>query len=192
MSNVILCGVGGQGTVLAGKLIATAALLSGQTVRGAETIGMAQRGGPVMSCMRIGEDTLAPIAPRGTADLLIGFEPGEAVRCLPYLREGGVAVVNSKAVKPVTASLKGAPVYEAGPLLEHLAAHTGRLVVVDTPKLTAECGSPKVVNVLLLGAAAASGQLGLSTNQLAEAIRQVVPERFRELNLRALALGAAV
>ena len=191
MSNVILCGVGGQGTVLAGKLIATAALSAGKSVRGAETIGMAQRGGPVMSCMRIDEPTLAPIAPKGTADLLIGFEPGEAVRCLPYLKENGVVVVSEKAVKPVSCGMKGAADYEAGPMLELLQARTRRLIQVDTEALAAECGSPKVVNVILLGAAANSGQLGLSLAELERAIRDIVPERFLELNLKALAAGAA-
>lgn len=190
MADCILCGVGGQGTVLAGKLIATAALLSGKSVRGAETIGMAQRGGSVMSCLRIAGHSLSPLAPVGQAGLLLAFEPGEAVRCLPYLAAGGVAVVAARAVKPVTASLRGSKPYEAGQMLDYLKKKIKKLTIVDTDTLAERCGSTKVVNVLLLGAAAQSGALGLTIEELAEAIRRVVPEKFREMNLQALHLGA--
>lgn len=93
--NILLCGVGGQGTVLASKLIAYAAMKQGLAVRTSETIGMAQRGGCVVSHVRIGRMIDSPLVPRGSADLLLGFEPGETVRCLPYLRQGGTVIVSS-------------------------------------------------------------------------------------------------
>lgn len=105
--NCLLCGVGGQGVVLASKLIAYAALDKGMFVRTTETIGMAQRGGSVVSHVRMGEEIHSPMIPKGQADVILAFEPAEAVRSLPYLREGGMLIVNRKAVKPVTATLGG-------------------------------------------------------------------------------------
>ena len=104
--NILLCGVGGQGTVLTSKLIAAAAMEKGLHVMSAETIGMAQRGGSVYGHVRIGDDVHSPLIGIGEADLLIGFEPGETVRMLPYLKEGGTVVTNSDAVKPASSSLK--------------------------------------------------------------------------------------
>ena len=105
--DIILCGVGGQGTVLASKLISAAAMGRGIPVMSAETIGMAQRGGSVFSHLRLGEGVFSPMIARGTADLILGFEPGEAVRMLPWLKRDGQVIVSSRAVMPVTASLSG-------------------------------------------------------------------------------------
>lgn len=105
--NIILTGVGGQGTVLASKLIAAATMKKGLPVMSAETIGMAQKGGAVFSHLRIGEGVRSPMIRRGTADLLLAFEPAEAVRMLPYLKKDGMVVVNSHPIMPVTAALKG-------------------------------------------------------------------------------------
>jgi len=86
--NCLLCGVGGQGTVLASRMIAAAAMKRGLFAETAETIGMAQRGGSVVSHVRVGENQYSPLIPYGKADIIIGFEPAEAVRCLPYLKNG--------------------------------------------------------------------------------------------------------
>ena len=117
--NCILAGVGGQGTVLASKLIAQAGRTAGRQVRTAETIGMAQRGGCVVSHVRTGDVVLSPLVPLGQADVLIGFEPAEAVRCLPYLKAEGTAIVCTKAVRPVTASLTGSA-YDGSEMIEYL------------------------------------------------------------------------
>lgn len=188
-TNIMLAGVGGQGTVLASKLIAQSAMNHGQNARTAETIGMAQRGGCVVSHVRIGEELHSPMIPQGSADLLIGFEPAEAVRCLPYLREGGTVVVSSKAIKPVTASLSGSD-YNGAEMLAFLKQQVEKLIVVDGEGICAQCGSAKVLNVALLGAAAASGVLGLTLEQLLETIRQRIPQRFLDSNLKALSAGA--
>ena len=188
-TNIMLAGVGGQGTVLASKLIAQSAMNHGQNARTAETIGMAQRGGCVVSHVRIGEELHSPMIPQGSADLLIGFEPAEAVRCLPYLREGGTVVVSSKAIKPVTASLSGSD-YNGAEMLAFLKQQVEKLIVVDGEGICAQCGSAKVLNVALLGAAAASGVLGLTLEQLLETIRQRIPDRFLDSNLKALSAGA--
>ena len=97
--DVMICGVGGQGTVLASKIIAASAMDEGYAVHSAETIGMAQRGGSVTSHVRIGEDAFSPLIPLGSVDLLIAFEPSEAVRNLKYLKSDGFVIVNSVFVK---------------------------------------------------------------------------------------------
>lgn len=191
MSSIILAGVGGQGTVLASKLIAQAAMNRGLSVRTAETIGMAQRGGCVVSHVRIGDEIHSPMVPKGGADVLIGFEPAEALRALPYLRPDGVVVVSSKAIKPVTASLTGSA-YDGTEALDYLKKAVKKLIVVDAGKIAEDCGSAKVLNVALLGAAAASGLLGLTAGELETAVRERVSTRFVEMNLKALAAGEKV
>lgn len=189
MMNILLAGVGGQGTVLASKLLAQAAMEQGWKARTAETIGMAQRGGCVVSHVRIGDDVYSPLIPHGTADVILGFEPAEAVRCLPYLKHGGTVVAAKKAMKPVTASLSGVD-YESESMLDFLKRHTGRVIIVDTEEICAQCGSAKVLNVALLGAAIGSGALAFSLEQMQQTIRQRVPERYLVMNQKALSLGA--
>lgn len=122
MINVLLAGVGGQGTVLAAKVLAQAALARGWQVRTAETIGMAQRGGNVTSHVRMGsegEEVFSSLITPGTADMVIALEPGEAARALPYLAPGGVLVTATTAIQPVTAALASQP-YRAGDVVAAL------------------------------------------------------------------------
>ena len=184
--NIVLCGVGGQGTVLASRLISAAAMAKGIPVMSAETIGMAQRGGSVFSHLRLGEDVYSPMIAKGEADLILAFEPGEAVRMLPYLKEGGQVVVSSRPVMPVTATLSGAS-YSAEEMISFLQAHVKKLMVVDAEKALQDVGSPKVLNLILLGAALKSDALGLTEDEIKAAILQKIPEKFHELNFRALA-----
>lgn len=189
--SCLLCGVGGQGTVLASKLIAFAAMEKGENVRTAETIGMAQRGGSVVSHVRTGEEINSPLIPLGSADVIIGFEPAEAVRCLPYLKKGGVAVVNSRAVKPVTASLSDSG-YDGAEMLAFLRENVEKLYVIDGNKACDDIGSAKVLNVVLLAAAVKSGELGITVDELKNAIVKRVPEKFHKLNLSAVDYDAEI
>ncbi|MGN0152933.1 MAG: indolepyruvate oxidoreductase subunit beta [Lachnospiraceae bacterium] len=187
--SVILCGVGGQGTVLASKLISYAAMAKGEEVKSAETIGMAQRGGSVTSHIRIGEGAFSPLIPEGKADVMIAFEPAEAVRNLAYLKEGGVVVVSKKAVKPVSASLAAKP-YEGQEMLDYLQKRVEHLIIVDGEQATERLGSAKVLNVVLLGAAIACNEIDISMEEIRDAVAKKVPEKFLELNCRALEAGA--
>ena len=187
--NCILSGVGGQGTILASKLLSQAAMNKGLAVRTAETIGMAQRGGCVVSHVRFGEEIYSPMVPLHCADIIIGFEPAEAVRCLPYLKKDGVVVVSQKAVMPVTASL-GKGSYEPSDMLDFLKKNVKTLVIVDGEEICAQCGSSKVLNVALLGAACATGALGLTLAEIQTAISGRVAPQFIEMNTQALAAGA--
>ncbi|EOS80597.1 indolepyruvate ferredoxin oxidoreductase, beta subunit [Dorea sp. 5-2] len=184
--NIVLCGVGGQGTVLASKLIAAAAMKKNIPVMSAETIGMAQRGGSVFSHIRMGEGLYSPMIAKGTADIIIGFEPGETVRMLPYLKENGQIIVSRRAIMPVTAALTDTP-YDGEQMIGYLRKHISKLLVVDTKQACREIGSAKAINILLLGAAIHSGALGLEEDEIKEALRERLPERFHELNFRALA-----
>ena len=183
--NIVLCGVGGQGTVLASKLIAAAAMKKGLSVMSAETIGMAQRGGSVFSHLRIGKDLYSPMIAEGTADIILGFEPGEAVRMLRFLKPGGQVIVSSRAVMPVTASL-GQSGYRGEDMLEYLRGVTEHLLVIDTDAACRKLGTPKVMNVLMLGAAVRSGALGLSEEDICEALKERLPEKLWKMNFEAL------
>ncbi len=188
-SSILICGIGGQGTVLASKLICQAALSLNMEVHSAETIGMAQRGGSVVSHVRIGSDVHSPLIPFGRADVLIAFEPCEAVRNLPYLKKDGVIVVSDKVVQPVTASLSG-KTFDSSVMIDTLKKNAGRVIVLDTDTLSSELGSSKATNTLLLGAAAASEMLGVSLEDLKSALGLLVKPQFVDLNLRALEMGA--
>ena len=183
--NIILCGVGGQGTVLASRLISAAAMDRGWPVMSAETIGMAQRGGSVFSHLRIGEEVHCPMIARGEADLILGFEPGEAVRMLPWLKPGGTVVTSDRGVTPVTVSLTGA-VYDPAVMVEYLRKKVDRLFVLDAEKALREVGSPKVLNLILLGAAIRTGALGITGEELETAMKRLIPEKFLKLNQKAL------
>ncbi len=189
--DIILCGVGGQGTVLASRLISAAAMKEGLPVQSAETIGMAQRGGSVFSHIRIGEGVNTPMIGLGQADLILGFELGETVRLLPYLKEDGMVIAADKAVMPVTASLAGG--YDPDVMRSFLRETLQkRLMLVPADQALAQIGSPKVLNLLLLGCACISRSLGLSPASFDAAIRENVPEKFLNLNLSAFQYANAM
>lgn len=186
--NVLLSGVGGQGTVLASRLIAQAAIDKGTPAKTAETIGMAQRGGCVVSHVRTGE-TYSPLIPYGEADLIIGFEPGEAVRVLPYLKEGGCVITAKRAIAPVTASISKTE-YNASDMINYLKEKASDLKVIDGDEICEKCGSGKILNIALIGAAISSGALDITIEDMEKTIRQRVAEKYIDLNLLALRLGA--
>lgn len=194
--NCVICGVGGQGNVLASRLIAQVLLDRNEHVKTAETIGMAQRGGCVTSHVRIGADPddliASPLVPQGTADLVLAFEPGEGTRALSYLSETGGMVVSSRPIIPVTASLASGG-YDPEAHLAYLADRLGdRLVVVDPAVLAGELGSDRALNVTMLGVAVRSGALTFTRDQLESAVRQLVKPRFVDMNLSAIALGERI
>lgn len=185
--NILLCGVGGQGIVLASRIIAAAAMNRGDRVLSAETIGMAQKGGSVFSHVRIGEDAMSPMISLGEADIILGFEPAETVRMLPYLREGGKVVVCADPVLPATASLKGEE-YTGEEMVERIRNFGCEVTVVKGRDRCAALGSAKVLNLVMLGEAVRSGGLGFTMDEVGEAVRERVKPEFLRLNLRALGM----
>ncbi|MDO5117332.1 MAG: indolepyruvate oxidoreductase subunit beta [Eggerthellaceae bacterium] len=195
MINILLAGVGGQGTVLAAKVLAQAAQNKGWQVRTAETIGMAQRGGNVTSHVRMGnegEEVHSSLIAKGTAQLIIAFEPAEAARALDYLAPDGIVVTASSAVQPVTVALSGAA-YRASDVIASLYEKLGeRLIVVDDTAAIDAVGSHKVLNTVLLASALSAGIIDLNLDDLRHAIEVCVKPRFVELNQRAIDFIAGV
>lgn len=192
MINVLITGVGGQGTVLAAKVLAQAAQDKGWKVRTAETIGMAQRGGGVVSHVRMGnegEQVHAPLLARGTADVMVAFEPAEGARQLPFLAPDGLLVCARTAIQPVTAALSRAP-YRGGDVVHRLeelfAQREGRMKVVDDAPILAAVGTRRALNMVLLAAALAEGRIPLSVDDLKSAVATCVKPRFVEMNLKAI------
>lgn len=193
MINVLLAGVGGQGTVLAAKVLAKAAQSKGWQVRTAETIGMAQRGGSVTSHVRMGsdgEEVLAPLVTKGAADVVIAFEPGEAARTLPFLAPGGVLVTATSAIQPVTAALASAP-YSGEAVVEQLQRSTGSpssvlFVPVDDKALVEATGNRKALNMMLLAVAVAQNRIPISLDELKAAVKACVKPQFVPMNLAAI------
>ena len=181
--NILICGVGGQGTVLAAKVLSQAAISSGEHVLSAETIGMAQRGGSVTSHVRIGEDIYSPLIPKGQADVIISFEAAEAARNADYLKKGGMIIVNKKVVQPTTASLTG-KTFSEDTMIEYLNQVADKVISVDTDQACSELGSSKVVNMVLLGAACKTGLI--NRDDLKAALKLLVKPDFYELNCRAV------
>jgi len=188
MTNILISGVGGQGTVLASKLIAAAAMRKGLDVRTTETIGMAQRGGSVVSHVRIGRNIDSPLIPQKTADVIISFEPAEAVRIINYLSEDGLMVICDTALKPFTSSLNGDS-YQAIDMTDYLKKNVKKLVILNGERLSRECPNPRILNVALLGAAAESGIFPFSADEMKDVLRDLLPQRFLEINLSAFEIG---
>lgn len=187
-ADILIAGVGGQGQVLASRLIGAAAILEGYAVRTGETIGMSQRGGSVVSHVRIGGESKSATIPFGQADLMIGFELCESVRNIKRLSENGWLIVNNQRINPVTVSL-GMDEYDPFAMEEALRNATSNLIMLDGYTLARQAGSVKAVNVVLLGAAVGSGYLPLSRDSFLEAIEEIIPQRFHNLNYAAFNSG---
>ena len=189
--NILLCGVGGQGTVLASKLLAATAGAADLTVHSAETIGMAQRGGPVTSHVRIGADAFSPLIPKGSADLIIAFEPAEAVRNLDYLKKNGAVIVNENCIKPVTESLNPTG-YDGSEMITYLKKSVSRLIVVNAETLCEPFGSTKFFNIAVLGVAEGAGLLDFSKVEITDTIEKTVKKDFVEVNKKAFLHGCEI
>lgn len=183
--DILLCGVGGQGTVLASKILAATAMSAGETVHSAETIGMAQRGGSVTSHVRIGE-SYSPLIPKMKADIIMAFEPAEAVRNLQYLKNDGIVIVNKVPVKPVTESLHDTG-YDGTEVLKYLSEKC-ECIVMDSGELD----SAKFLNIAMLGVAVGSGRLGFTKEQVLTEIKRRVPEKYLDANIKAFEKGISI
>ncbi|PKQ21311.1 MAG: pyruvate ferredoxin oxidoreductase [Actinobacteria bacterium HGW-Actinobacteria-6] len=183
VTTVVLVGVGGQGTILAGDVIAKVAVAEGHDVKLSEVHGMAQRGGSVDTIVRFGECVFSPIIDPGVADHLIAFEITEAARRLTYLAPDGRLVVNSRTIHPLPV-LTGAVPAVAG--VEAALDYEGA-VFIDAEAIACEAGSPRSANVVLLGAA--SFGLPFAEETWREVIASRVPPKTVEANLRAFELG---
>jgi indolepyruvate ferredoxin oxidoreductase beta subunit len=184
VKNILLVGVGGQGTILAAKLLTMGLMQAGYDVKMSEIHGMSQRGGSVSSQVRYGDHVLSPVIEIGGADILVSFEKMEALRWLEYLKIGGRVIVNDAQILP-TSVLMGTTNYPEG-ILEELAAHADT-VVFDAVHEAAKLGNERVMNVLLLGTTVKT--MGLESIDWEKVIRETVKPEFVDINLRAFARG---
>ena len=185
VKSVMIVGVGGQGTLLASRILGSAMLQKGYDVKVGEVHGMSQRGGSVVTYVRYGEKVFSPVIELGEADVLLAFEQLEAARALPYLKQEGTVVVNTQQIDPMPVVTGAAP-YPQG-LLEAMEKAGARVAPVDALGLAEQAGSQKAVNVVLIGAMAR--QLEPDMELWLQAVRTCVPERFHELNEAAFRLG---
>lgn len=188
VTRLILVAVGGQGNLLASKVLGEAARRSGVAVRMSEIHGMAQRGGVVESALVFGPAD-SPVIADGEADILVSFEPLEALRALKKCNSNTVVITNTKPLPPFTAAI-GKGVY---PPLETIRSIVGekaaRLIDIDATRMAAEAGNVLSVNIVLLGALTATGLLPLSAESVKTAIRETTRPAFLDVNLKAFELG---
>jgi indolepyruvate ferredoxin oxidoreductase beta subunit len=182
--DILIVGIGGQGTILASNILGEACLIEKRRVKGAETHGMAQRGGSVESHIRI-DGQFGPLIPPGQADLLISFDLLEALRYSHYLKNGGRMVVNRHLVLPTSVYNQKIPAPTEDEIITALKKHA--LCLLDADAMAAEAGSPLSQNVVMLGAA--SRALPLKPESLLLAVRNLVPKKTVEINVKAFEMG---
>ncbi len=186
--NILIAGVGGQGTLLASTILGQLALDGGFDVKLSEVHGMAQRGGSVVTYARIGQKVYSPLIDLGGADVLIAFELLEAERWLPYVKQGGDVYVNSQKILPMPV-ITGAEIYPAD-LQGRITKHFPNARFVDALALACQAGSSKAVNTVMLGVLAKS--LPFSQEAWLAAMQKTVKEKFLALNTKAFELGLSI
>ncbi|MCU0632406.1 MAG: indolepyruvate oxidoreductase subunit beta [Methanolinea sp.] len=184
--DILMVGIGGQGIILASNILGEACLIEGRSVRGAETHGMAQRGGSVEGHIRI-DGKFGPLIAPGTAHMMIAFDMLEGLRYAHFLAPGGHMVVNSHMVIPTSVFMQGAAVPAEEEVLERLGGLS--LCLVDADALAAEAGSPLSQNVVMIGAA--SWFMPCAPESLLGAVERLVPKKTMEINRKAFELGRA-
>ncbi len=188
--NVLLVGVGGQGVLLAARVIGECAMRQGHQVVMSEVHGMAQRGGSVSAIVRFGDEVLSPLIPLGGADTIIAFEPAEMYRALPFAHASTKIVSDTSRVIPMSVTSGGAEYPSIEDLIVSAQKAGLSVLAFDATALAKQAGSPMVGNSVLLGAVAETGALPLSKESLLAALIDTVPAKHREMNRKAFELGA--
>ena len=182
--DIMIVGIGGQGTILASNILGEACLNEGRSVRGAETHGMAQRGGSVESHVRI-DGKFGPLIAPGTADLLIGFDLLEGLRYSHFLKPEGKLVLSRRMVIPTSVFVQGLTIPSAEDVIKKLSGFG--LCLIDAEEIAREAGSVLAANVVMLGAA--SHHIPLAEGSLVSAVQRLVPQKTIDVNTRAFAMG---
>jgi indolepyruvate ferredoxin oxidoreductase beta subunit len=183
--NIMIVGVGGQGSLLASKLLGHLLLTQGYDVKVSEVHGMSQRGGSVVTYVRFGDKVYSPVIDRGEADIIVSFELLEAARYLPYLKEGGRIVTNTQRIDPMPV-VTGACAYPED-LIRKMEEKGALVDAMDCLSCAEQAGSVKAVNIVLMGRL--SRYFEIPEEKWLEAIEACVPAHFRQMNLKAFALG---
>lgn len=182
--NIMIVGVGGQGTLLASRIIGKTVIEEGYDVKISEVHGMSQRGGSVVTYVKFGDKVYSPIIDRGEADIILAFEKLEAYRALPYLKKGGKMIINDQKMNPMPVII-GAAKYPEN-ITEKLES-IADIKVVDALDIAEKAGNIKAVNVVLIGVMAKNTDIAY--NKWVEVIKTTVPEKFLEVNLKAFEMG---
>ena len=183
--SVMIVGVGGQGSLLASRLLGNVLLAQGYDVKVSEVHGMSQRGGSVVTYVKYGDKVYSPVIEKGEADAVISFELLEAARCLPYLKKGGHLITSTQQIDPMPV-ITGAAEYPTD-LVEKIKAKGADIVAVDALSLAEEAGTAKASNVVLMGVLAS--RMDYPEELWQKALEQCVPAKFLELNKKAFELG---
>lgn len=182
--NIMIVGVGGQGTLLASRILGNVILREGYDVKVSEVHGMSQRGGSVVTYVKYGERVHSPIIDKGEADIILAFELLEAYRALPWLKQGGKMIVNDQQINPMPV-ITGATSYPEN-IKEKLTA-VANITALDALALAEQAGSAKAVNVVLIGVMAKNTEIPYET--WVETVKTTVPQKFLEVNLKAFDIG---
>lgn len=183
-ANIVICGVGGQGIILASNVLCHTAFLEGQDVKKSEVHGMAQRGGTVITHVKYGRKVHSPLIAEGTADFLLAFEKLEALRYSHYLKANGTAIVNDRAIPPMSV-LSGAAAYPAD--IQEQLSKRYRAYFVEAERTAHELGNVRAVNIVLLGVLARA--LSFKAGSWERAIKDKIKERYIDLNITAFRRG---
>ena len=183
--SIMIVGVGGQGSLLASRLLGRVLTEEGYDVKVSEVHGMSQRGGSVVTYVRYGERVFSPLVDLGEADCIISFEKLEAARYLPYLKQGGRIVVNTQQIDPMPV-ITGAAAYPAN-VLDGVRAKGAVVDALDALSLAEEAGSSRAVNIVLMGHFAR--EAGIAKEKWLAALEAVVAPKFLDMNRRAFDLG---
>lgn len=185
---IMIVGVGGQGTLLASRIIGAVLLEGGYDVKVSEVHGMSQRGGSVVTYVKYGDKVYSPVIEKGEADLILSFEELEAARWLPYLKKGGRLVLNTQRINPMPVII-GAAEYPED-ITEKLKKTGADITAVDALKIAEEAGSAKAVNVVLLGVL--SGSTDFGEDVWMKAIEKCVPEKALDINKKAFKIAREI
>ena len=187
--NILIAGVGGQGVILISELLGDAAVRENINVRGSEVLGMAVRGGPVVSIIRLGSDVYAPLIPAGKGDILIALEASEALRNSPCLSQSSTIILNTETIIPFTVSLGESSYPRLGEITARLNTVASKVITLNAKQIAEEAGSPLSANIVMLGAAFGASQFPIKIETIKEAIRTRFKTRLARTNINAFDLG---
>lgn len=185
--SIMLVGVGGQGTLLASRILGNTLLSQGFDVKVSEVHGMSQRGGSVVTYIKYGDKVFSPVIEKGEADIIVSFEQLEAARWLPYLKKGGKLITNTQQIEPMPV-ITGAMEYPAE-IIEKITAKNIDITALDALSIANEAGSSRAVNVVLMGVL--STMMEFPEEAWKKALEECVPAKALEINRKAFALGEA-
>lgn len=184
-TNIMIVGVGGQGTLLASRIIGNVALKNSYDVKLSEVHGMAQRGGSVISNVKIGQKVYSPIIEKQEADIILAFEKLEGLRWINYLKPDGRMIINNQEIMPISVIIGKAKYPED--IVRKIKENYNNIVSIDGLKIARECGTIKAVNTVLIGLMASF--IGIEKEEWLKSIKELVPEKFVEVNLKAFEEG---